>query len=126
LEAQFRHEWRKDLPGKKTKATIWSNRSQVYGLVELYMSRFFHILSSEATPPLTEGDFETRSLTEEEALLEANKTYACCINAKGKPNVREKVIPEFRMQRIYEESCKSVPRYVDPYDGGPRFVPPGM
>jgi hypothetical protein len=44
LEAEHGAEWRKDLPGMKTKTTTWCTRKNVYALVEHYMTYDFRVL----------------------------------------------------------------------------------
>jgi hypothetical protein len=124
LEAEYGAEWRKDLPGNKTKTTTWCTRKNVYALVEYYMDmdNDFSVLSLDAVEPFTAADFEVRPLTEEEALMEANKTYVCCLSAKGTPNIREKLVPQFKLQKLYEMSSVG-PRFVAPFQGSPRFIP---
>jgi hypothetical protein len=122
LETERGAEWRKDLPGQKAKTTTWSLRKNVYALVECYMTISFCVLSSDATVPFTAADFEVRPLTEEEALAEANKTYVCCLSSKGTPNVREKLVPQFKVQKLYEMSSTG-PRRAAPLEESTRFVP---
>jgi hypothetical protein len=122
LEAEHGAEWRKDLPGMKTKTTTWCTRKNVYALVEHYMTYDFRVLCLDAIFPFTADDYEVRPLTEEEALAEANKTYVCCLNAKGTPNIREKVVPQFKVQKLYEMSSDG-PRYVAPLEDSIRFIP---
>lgn len=64
LEIQTNGEWRKDLPGTRGRSAWWTQRAAMFRLIEYYM--------------------ESQSLTEEQALLEADKIFTSV--AVGKNN----------------------------------------
>jgi hypothetical protein len=97
-----------------TKGVQWCNRLHVYRLVEFYMTQPFRVLNRQ------DNIHEMRPLTEEEALRETNKTFLCCVSQSGKPNFRQKVVPQFKRQQVYENGACG--RLVDPTDEI-RFIP---
>jgi hypothetical protein len=120
LETKFNVEWRKDIPNVSScKGVQWCNRLHVYRLVEFYMTRPFRVFNRQ------DNTEEMRQLTEFEALLEANKTFLCCVAKSGKPNFSRKVVPQFKRQQVYENGVYEnggFGRSVDPTDGI-RFIP---
>jgi hypothetical protein len=115
LEIATSGAWRLDIPGatQGVNKAAWCQRKNIYELIEWYMSTDFKVV-------ITSETYELRPLREDEALLEADKTYQCCIDEKGRQNFRQRIVPQFKRQRVYERCSEG--RLVDPMDGH-RFYP---
>jgi hypothetical protein len=108
LEIQTKKKWRKDFPGCKNrpKAAAWCKLLKIYKLIEFYMETKFRVLNQLG------NEYEWRRLTEQEALLEADKTFQDCVDTSGTPNFRDRLVPEFQKQLDYEKRA-SPGRVVD-------------
>jgi hypothetical protein len=117
LQERYGNAWRKGIPGlPRPKDTVWCQLRKIYDLIEFYMKNEFLVWSPHDTA------YESRKLTESEALLEANKTFQACLNKKGRPNFRQKLVPKFREQLLFEKSVPSN-RLVNLDAAAVRFIP---